>query len=164
MVRKAPKTGGGTRATASLAALSIAYTVHTYRHDRAADCYGLEAARAMSVAPGRVLKTLLASVDGEIVVGVVPVSSQLDLKALASSVGGKRGVMAEPGAAERASGYVIGGISPLGQRNQHRTVVDTSAMEWTTVFVSGGKRGLEIELRPSDLVLAVRAVTAPIAR
>ena len=112
----------------------------------------------------RVFKTLLADVDGRLVVGVVPVTSQLDLKALAAAVGGKRAVMADPAAGERATGYVVGGISPIGQRRRHPTVVDTSVGDWETVFVSGGKRGFEIELAPVDLVAATGATSAGIRR
>src|SRR5215213_4196110 len=164
MARRDSRVRGATPATAALTAPSIPYAVHTYRHDPAATSYGLEAARALAVAPQRVFKTLLALVDDEPVVGVVSVSSRLDLKALAAAVGLKRAVMAAPAVAERVSGYVVGGISPLGQRKQHRTVVDSSAMGWPTVYVSGGKRGLEIELTPSELVTATAAITAPIGR
>lgn len=160
----ARKTTGGTPATVALAALGVTYAVHSYRHDPSADSYGREAAEALGIDPGRVLKTLVADVDGELVVAVVPVSGRLDLKALAAAVGGKRAVMADPAVAARATGYVGGGISPIGQRRQHRTVVDATAMGRPTVHVSGGRRGFEIELSPEDLVEVTRAVTAAIAR
>ena len=108
-------------------------------------------------------KTLVAEVDGALTVGVVPVSATLDLKKLAGAVGGKRARMADVAAAERATGYVAGGISPLGQRKRLPTVIDESAQRWETVFCSGGRRGLEIELAPGDLVRLCGATVAPIA-
>ncbi|WP_156756682.1 Cys-tRNA(Pro) deacylase [Actinokineospora pegani] len=155
--------GRGTPATALLAKREVTHSVHTYEHDPRAESYGLEAAEAMGVEPARVFKTLLADVDGVLVVGVVPVSAQLDLKALAAAVGGKKGRMAEVAAAERATGYVAGGISPLGQKRLLRTVVDESALGFSTVFCSGGRRGLEVELAPGDLVGLTRGVVASIA-
>lgn len=157
----------GTSATPAILALiraGVPYTVHGYEHDPAAPSYGVEAAASLGVDPERVLKTLVAAVDGVLTVGVVPVSGQLDVKALAAAVGGKRATMAEPAVAERATGYVVGGISPVVQRRRLRTVVDDSALRCSTVFVSGGRRGLEIELSPSDLVAVTSAITAPIAR
>lgn len=148
----------------ALARAGVAFTVHTYEHDPATASYGEEAASALGVEPGRVFKTLLADVDGRLVVGVVPVSAQLDLKALAAAAGGKKAAMADPATAERATGYVIGGISPLGQKRRHPTVVDESAAEHGTVFVSGGKRGLEIELAPADLVVQTGATLARVRR
>ena len=155
--------GRGTPATALLAKQRIAHTVHTYDHDPRHTSYGLEASDALGVTPERVFKTLVAEVDGALTVGVVPVGGQLDLKALAAAAGGKKAVMAEVAAAERATGYVAGGISPLGQRKRLPVVVDASAMEFPTVFCSGGRRGLEIELAPADLVRAAGAVVAAIA-
>ncbi len=122
------------------------------------------AAAALGVEPERMLKTLLAQVDGRLVCGVVPVSGSLDLKALAAAVGGKRAEMAEPAAAERSTGYVVGGISPLGQKGRLRTVVDETAELRETVFVSGGRRGLSVELAPADLVRLTGAVLADVAR
>jgi len=104
------------------------------------------------------------SVDGRLVVGMVPVSGQLDLKAVAAAVGGKRAAMADPAAAERATGYVVGGISPVGQRRPHRTVLDAIALSYGTVYVSGGRRGLDLGLSPGELVRVTGAVVAPIAR
>lgn len=154
----------GTPATVALTRAGIAFTVHTYEHDPAAPSYGLEAAEVLGLDPGSVLKTLLATVDGGLVVGVVPVSGQLDLKALAAAVGGKKAVMADPAVAERATGYVVGGISPVGQRRRHPTVLDTSALTRDRVYVSGGRRGLDLGLSPADLVRVTDARTAPIAR
>lgn len=135
-----------------------------YRHDPRSQSYGIEAAKELGVEPERVFKTLLVDVDGSLVVGVVPVNAQLDLKLLASAVGGKRAAMAELARAERATGYVAGGISPLGQRTAHPTVIDDSALEQATMLVSGGRRGLDIELSPADLITLTNARIAPIAR
>jgi Cys-tRNA(Pro)/Cys-tRNA(Cys) deacylase len=142
----------------------VDFTVHAYVHDPAAASYGTEAAEAMGVTPHRVFKTLLADVDGKLTVAVVPVSGQLDLKALAAAVGGKRAAMADAAAAERTTGYVVGGISPLGQRKKLPTVIDESALEYDTIFCSAGRRGLEIELAPADLVRLTAARTAPLRR
>ena len=156
--------GRGTAATDLLTRQGIPYTVHTYDHDPRHGSYGAEAAQALGVAVGRVFKTLVAAVDGTLTVGVVPVPAQLDLKALAAAVGGKKAAMADPAAAERATGYVTGGISPLGQRRRLRVVIDATALEFPTVYCSGGRRGLEIELAPGDLVRAANAAVAPISR
>jgi len=156
--------GAGTPATVALTQAKVPFTVHAYEHDPAAEAYGPEAAEAMGVPPERVFKTLLADVDGRLAVAVVPVSGRLDLKALASALDGKKAAMAEPAAAERATGYVVGGISPLGQRRKLPTVVDESALGFDTVFCSAGRRGLEIELAPADLVELADARTAPIGR
>jgi Cys-tRNA(Pro)/Cys-tRNA(Cys) deacylase len=156
--------GRGTPATALLAKLGIAHSVHTYDHDPRRGSYGLEASDALGVAPQRVFKTLVAEVDGALTVGVVPVAGQLDLKALAAAAGGKKAVMADVAAAERATGYVAGGISPVGQRKRLPVVIDSSALEFPTVFCSGGRRGLQIELAPADLVKAAGAVVSPIAQ
>ncbi len=153
----------GTPATALLVKRGVAYTLHSYRHDPRAETFGDEAAAALGVEPQRIFKTLIASVDGTLVCGVVPVAGRLDLKALASAVGGKRAELAEPAAAARATGYVIGGISPLGQRSRLRVVVDDSAAGFETVFVSAGRRGLQVELSPGDLLELAPAVLAPIA-
>ncbi len=158
------RSAGGTPATVALGRAGVDFELHRYEHDPASTSYGDEAAERLGLDPTRVLKTLLASVDGRLVVGVVPVAAQLDLKALASAVGGKKAVMADPAEAERATGYVVGGISPVGQRKSHPTVVDESALTHPTVFVSAGRRGLDLELLPQDLVRAARATTAPISR
>ena len=159
-----PVAGRGTPATALLARQRIAHTVHAYSHDPRRGSYGLEASDALGIAPERVFKTLVAEVDGNLTVGVVPVAGQLDLKALAAAAGGKKAAMADVAAAERATGYVAGGISPLGQRRRLPVVVDVSALEFPTVFCSGGRRGLEIELAPADLVRAAGATVAVISQ
>jgi Cys-tRNA(Pro)/Cys-tRNA(Cys) deacylase len=154
--------GRGTTATVALERAGIAFTVHEYAHDPRAASYGREASEALGVSADRVFKTLIASVDGGLVAGMVPVEGQLDLKALAAAAGGKRAVMAEVAAAERATGYVAGGISPVGQRKRLPVVLDTSALAFGTVFCSGGRRGLEIELAPGDLIRAAGATVASI--
>lgn len=156
--------GEATPALRAVQQAGVAHTVHRYDHDPDAGSYGQEAADVLGVDPGRVLKTLVAEVDGTLCVAVVPVSHQLDLKALATALGGKRAAMADQQKAQRATGYVLGGISPLGQRQRLRTVVDSSALEHATVHVSAGRRGLEVELAPADLVRLTAAVTAPLAR
>jgi Cys-tRNA(Pro)/Cys-tRNA(Cys) deacylase len=155
---------GGTPATVALTRAGIAFTEHSYAHDPGASSYGLEAAEVLGLDPQRVLKTLVATVDDRLVVAVVPVSGHLDLKAVAAAVGGKKAAMADPAAAERATGYVVGGISPVGQRRAHATVVDASALQHDTVYVSGGRRGLDLGLAPGDLVRVTGAVVAPVAR
>ncbi len=154
--------GRGTPATIALNRAGIAFTVHEYAHDPRHESYGLEASQALGVPAERMFKTLVAEVDGALVVGVVPVPGQLDLKALAAACGGKRAVMAQVSAAERATGYVAGGISPVGQRKRLPVLLDASAMAYATVFCSGGRRGLEIELAPADLVRAADATVASI--
>jgi Cys-tRNA(Pro)/Cys-tRNA(Cys) deacylase len=141
----------------------IAHQMHRYQHDPRTESYGAEAAAALGVDPSRCFKTLVATVDGVLTVAVVPVTGSLDLKALAGALNGKRAAMADPVQAERTTGYVRGGISPLGQRRPLPTVVDTSARAHETVYVSAGRRGLEIELAPADLVRLTNATVAPIA-
>ncbi|MFJ6644940.1 Cys-tRNA(Pro) deacylase [Streptomyces sp. NPDC091290] len=162
--KKKQQPGGGTPATVALTAAGVAYTVHSYEHDPAHPSYGEEAAQAMGVSPDRVFKTLVADVDGTLTVAVVPVAGQLDLKALAAAVGGKRAAMADPALAERTTGYVRGGISPLGQRKKLPTVLDASASGHDTICVSAGRRGLEVELSPTDLAALTGAVLAPVGR
>jgi Cys-tRNA(Pro)/Cys-tRNA(Cys) deacylase len=162
--QKKQQQSGGTPATVALTAAGTAYTVHSYDHDPSHPSYGEEAAEAMGVSPDRVFKTLVADVDGTLTVAVVPVAGQLDLKALASAVGGKRAAMADPSLAERTTGYVRGGISPLGQRKKLPTVLDASASAHATICVSAGRRGLEVELSPEDLTGLTEAVVAPIGR
>ena len=155
----------GTPATVALTRAGIAFTVHEYHHDPAAPSFGQEAAAALGVEPDRVFKTLLAEVDGVgLVVGIVPVSGSLDLKSLAAAVGGKRATMAPPALAERRTGYVVGGISPIGQRTPLPTVIDETAQLWDTVFVSGGRRGLDLELSPEDLAVITDAAFEDISR
>jgi Cys-tRNA(Pro)/Cys-tRNA(Cys) deacylase len=161
------KTGGtgGTPATVALEKAGAAFTVHAYAHDPASGLsYGDEAAAALGTSPEQVFKTLVAEVDGALTVAIVPVAGSLDLKALAAAAGGKRAVKADPAAAERSTGYVLGGISPLGQRKALPTVLDASALAFRTVFVSAGKRGLEVELAPADLQSLTSATLASIAR
>ncbi|MBV7694918.1 Cys-tRNA(Pro) deacylase [Streptomyces sp. TRM70350] len=155
---------GGTPATVALTAAGVDFTTHSYDHDPSHPSYGEEAAEAMGVSPDRVFKTLVADVDGTLTVAVVPVAGTLDLKALASAVGGKRATMADPSLAERTTGYVRGGISPLGQRRKLPTVLDASASTHATICVSAGRRGLEVELSPDDLAKLTEATLAPIGR
>jgi Cys-tRNA(Pro)/Cys-tRNA(Cys) deacylase len=150
-----------TPATALLDKNRISYRLHSYSHQEG-QAYGPEAAQALGIDPRRVFKTLVAEVDGTLTVGVLPVTTTLDLKALAAAVGGKRAKMAEVSAAERATGYVAGGISPLGQRKRIRLVLDASAADHDSVFCSAGRRGLEVELSPADLVTLTDATVAPI--
>ncbi|OIJ89046.1 Cys-tRNA(Pro) deacylase [Streptomyces colonosanans] len=158
------KGAGGTPATVALTAAGVEFTVHSYDHDPSHPSYGDEAAEAMGVSPDRVFKTLVADVDGALVVGVVPVAGSLDLKALAAAVGGKKAAMADPALAERTTGYVRGGISPLGQRKRLRTVLDESASSHATICVSAGRRGLEVEVSPADLANLTQAALARIGR
>lgn len=153
----------GTPATALLAKAGVAFTLHPYEHDRRAEAYGEEAAAALGVAAERIFKTLIATVDRQLACGVVPVAGRLDLKAFAAAVGGKKAELADPAAAARATGYVVGGISPLGQKGRRPIVLDASAAQFPTVFVSAGKRGLQIELPPDDLLRLAPATLAAIA-
>lgn len=146
-----------------LAKLGIAFTLHPYDHDPRSDSYGEEAANALGVEPARIFKTLVATVDGRLACAVVPVAGRLDLKALAAALGGKRAALAEPAAAARATGYVVGGISPIGQKGRLPVVIDRSAADFPTVYVSAGRRGLQAELAPDDLVRAASATLARIA-
>lgn len=154
----------GTPATAALRAAGIPFTEHAYEHDPANRDFGMEAATALGLDPDQVFKTLLADVDGRLVVGIVPVTGKLDLKALAAAVGGKKATMADPAVAERRTGYVVGGISPIGQKSRHETVLDETAELWDVVYVSGGRRGFDLGLAPADLIRATDAVVADIAR
>ena len=154
----------GTPATVALVAAGIPFTEHEYAHDPGNTNFGLEAADVLGLDPGQVFKTLMADVDGRLVVAIVPVSGKLDLKALAAAVGGKKAEMADPKLAERRTGYVVGGISPIGQKTEHPTVLDETAELYDTVFVSGGRRGFDIELTPADLVRATSAIVTAIGR
>jgi Cys-tRNA(Pro)/Cys-tRNA(Cys) deacylase len=156
--------GRGTRATDLLARLKIAHTVHRYEHDPRGGGYGLEAAAALGMPPERVFKTLIAEVDERLVVAVVPVAGSLDQKAQAGAAGGKKARMADPAAAERATGYVTGGISPIGQRRSLPAVLDATALTFDTILVSAGQRGLEIEIAPADLIRAAGAGVATIGK
>jgi len=150
----------GTPATAALAAAGVPFVLHPYTHDPSAASYGAEAAEALGIDPSRVFKTLMVEVEGRLAVGIVPVSGTLDLKAFAIALGAKKAAMADPAAAQRRTGYVLGGISPLGQRLPSPTVLDSSAVGLQTLLVSGGRRGLDIELAPADLIRLTQAVTA----
>lgn len=154
-----------TQATRTAAKAGVAFELHEYVHDAGGggEGYGLEAAAKLGLEPARVFKTLVVEAEGP-VVACVPVTGQLDLKALAAAVGAKRAAMADPKDAERLTGYVTGAISPVGQRRRLRTVLDASAEEFGTVFVSAGRRGLEIELAPGDLAALTGATFAPVAR
>jgi Cys-tRNA(Pro)/Cys-tRNA(Cys) deacylase len=164
MAKKGPT---GTPALVTLEKSGIVFRVHTFEQD-SADArdrggYGLAAAAAIGVDPARVFKTLIATVDGRPAVAVVPVDHQVSLKALAAALHAKRAEIASPPAAERLTGYVVGGISPFGQKRRSLTVVDDSALTYPTIFVSGGRRGLDVELSPEDFVRLLDATVAPIA-
>lgn len=142
----------------------IAHKVHKYTHDKQAASYGLEAAEKLSLAPEQVFKTLVAELDtGALVVVVVPVTHQLNLKQLAKAAGAKKAQMGNPQKVERTTGYVLGGVSPLGQKKALPTFIDASAEPFDTIYVSAGKRGLEIELSPQDLAGLTRGKFAPLA-
>jgi len=163
-----PDASHGTPATVALTRAGIAFVPHTYTHDPSVSGYGREAADALGVDRDRVFKTLLAQIDGPtpdgvLVVGIVPVSGQLDLKALATAVGAKRARLADPALAVRKTGYVLGGISPMGQKTPLATVLDDTAELFDTVYVSGGRRGFDVELSPADLLKATAGILAPIA-
>ncbi|HZB30417.1 MAG TPA: Cys-tRNA(Pro) deacylase [Streptosporangiaceae bacterium] len=161
------RTGGGTPATTAAAMAKISYRLHSYAAGAHAEGgqkpYGEAAADALGVPYERLFKTLLAEVDGDPTVALVPVSADLDLKALATAAGGKRAKLAEPRTAERVTGYVVGGISPLGQRRRLPTIMDATASGLATIFVSAGRRGLQIELAPADLIRLTAARLAAIA-
>ncbi|THJ65488.1 Cys-tRNA(Pro) deacylase [Arthrobacter echini] len=153
----------GTPALAALTAAQVPFTERPYTHEEGAPSYGLEAAAALGVDPVRVFKTLMTSVDGALACAVVPVDGSLDLKALAAVLGGRKAALADPAVAERRTGYVLGGISPIGQRQRSPVVVDVSVLDHATVLVSGGRRGLDIELAPTDLLAVTGARLAAIA-
>lgn len=162
----AKKSGAATTAaTKVLSAAGAWFALHPYSHTEGATDFGDEAARATGTDPHRIFKTLLAEVGGSLVVAVVPVAGMLDLKALASHLGAKKAAMADPKAAERATGMVVGAISPLGQKSHHHTVVDASAEQFDTILVSAGRRGLQLEVAPADLIgILPAAEFADIAR
>jgi len=152
-----------TPACAALDRAGVAYGVHPYEHDAAAESFGLEAAELLGIEPGLVFKTLMAETsDGELVVAIVPVTGSLNLKKLARTIGAKRASMADPSEAERSSGYVVGGISPLGQRTPQRTFIDESALLHDRIYVSGGRRGLDLSLDPTDLIAVLDAKSCEI--
>lgn len=145
----------------------VSHTVHTYAHDPESRDYGREASEALGVTPDRMFKTLLVSLQGgkhPLAAAMVPVAGQLDLKALASAAGAKKAAMADPADAERATGYVVGGISPLGQKKRLPAFIDATALAFKTIYVSAGKRGLQIELSPGDLIRLCGAAAADIRR
>lgn len=161
---KAKQPTAGTPAVLALRRAGVDHRVLTYDHDPRAESFGLEAAHALGLEPAIVFKTLLVEADGSLAVVIVPVDTTVDLKAAAVALGAKRAVMADPAAAERATGYVVGGISPLGQKKAHRTVIDESARSLAGMLVSGGRRGVDVELAPADLAALTRGAFAPIAR
>ncbi|MBZ2169620.1 Cys-tRNA(Pro) deacylase [Marinobacter sp. F4216] len=141
----------------------VAFRVHEYEHDPDSQSYGLEAAQKMDVEPARVFKTLVVLVDGKsMTVGIVPVQTQLSLKRIAKATSGKKATMADPKAVERSTGYILGGVSPLGQKRPLKTFIDQSAESFETIFVSAGRRGLEIELSPQDLSALLNAAFVPL--
>ena len=154
----------GTPATIALTAAGVRFLPHAYDHDPATTNYGTEAATALGLDPDQVFKTLLADVDGHLVVAIVPVTGMLDLRALARAIGGKKAVMADPAVAQRKTGYILGGISPIGQKKSHPTVLDETAELFDTIYVSGGRRGFDIELAPKDLLAITAGSVAAIAR
>ena len=153
-----------TRAILTAIRAGIPHDVHEYEHNASAHSYGLEAAAALGVPVERVFKTLIAVVEGGYVVAIVPVARQLNLRALAEATGGKRAEMAGPADAERVTGYVQGGISPLGQRKSLPTFLDRSALGHATIYVSAGRRGLNISLDPHDLMHLTRAICVPLVQ
>ncbi|MEU8235856.1 Cys-tRNA(Pro) deacylase [Actinoplanes sp. NPDC048967] len=156
------KKAAGTPATVLLTAQKVAHELHPYDVSPDAPHYGALVAAALGVDPAVLFKTLIAEVDGTLTVAVVPVTGDLDLKALAAAAGGKRAVLADRAAAERSSGYVRGGISPLGQRKRLATVIDDSALGLELMYVSAGRRGLQVSLAPADLIRLTAATTAQI--
>ena len=141
----------------------IAHTIHSYQHDPQCAAYGLEAAEKLSMPPSRVFKTLLAQLDDrELLVVIVPVAAQLNMKLLAKAAGGRKAAMADKVAVEKTTGYVLGGISPLGQKKKLRTFLHQAALAQTTILVSAGRRGLEIELAPADLLRATKGTAVPL--
>jgi Cys-tRNA(Pro)/Cys-tRNA(Cys) deacylase len=155
---------GSTPAIAKVLEAGIAHRVHRIAPGPSAVTYGQAAADGLAVDPARVFKTLVCSVRGQGVVAVVPVTGELDLKALAGALGAKEAELADRARAERSTGSVVGGISPIGPKRRLLTVIDLSALGWDTIFVSGGRRGLELELAPTDLVNITDGQTAPVAR
>ncbi len=153
-----------TPATVALERAGVSYTPHVYDHHESATNFGEEAAAALGLREEQVFKTLVVSVDGALAVAIVPVANRLDLKAIAAAVGGKKATLADPALAEKRTGYVVGGISPVGQKSRIRTVLDESALAYDSIFVSGGRRGFDIEVAPADLARVTEAISAAIAR
>jgi len=143
----------------------ITHKVHEYAHDSSSESYGLEAAEKLGIPESRVFKTLVVSLDSkELAVGVIPVSSMLSMKLIAKAAGAKKAKMAEPSEVERSTGYVLGGVSPLGQKKRLKTIIDSSAKHHSTIYISAGRRGLEIELSPDDLIKLVNGDLAEICQ
>jgi Cys-tRNA(Pro)/Cys-tRNA(Cys) deacylase len=163
MAGRKPPVPRTTPALAALVAAGLPFTPRPYQHIDGVTAYGLEAAAALGVDPDRVFKTLMTSADGDLVTAVVPVSGSLDLKALARALRARKVTLADPVLAQRRTGYILGGISPLGQRHPSPVVVDESALSHSSILVSAGRRGLDVELAPEDLISATRASTALIA-
>ena len=164
MAKKSSTAGPTTAATTALSRAGVAFVPHAYTHDPAVTDFGAEAAAALGIDAARVFKTLMVDTDAGLGIGIVPVSGMLDLKALASALGGKKAAMADLAIAERKSGYVVGGISPFGQRTALPTVLDDSALDFDTILVSGGRRGFDIEIAPADLLAVTRGMAARIRR
>ena len=164
MTKKSKHSETGTGAILALQKAGITPVIHTYEHDERAQAWGLEAAQALGLDPARVFKTLLVSHEKALAVVVIPVASRLDLKAIAKQLGWKKAELADPALAQRTTGYVVGGISPLGQKKALPTLIDTSAATHETVFVSGGRRGLDLELDPQVLAQLTKASFAEVAK
>jgi ybaK/ebsC protein len=164
MAKKSKHSETGTGAILALQKAGITPVIHTYEHDERAQAWGLEAAQALGLDPARVFKTLLVSHEKALAVVVIPVASRLDLKAIAKQLGWKKAQLADPALAQRTTGYVVGGISPLGQKKALPTLIDTSAATHETVFVSGGRRGLDLELDPQVLAQLTKASFAEVAK
>ncbi|MFW7413448.1 Cys-tRNA(Pro) deacylase [Demequina sp. SO4-18] len=161
----ASQDSASTPAVAALIAADVTYTLHPYEHDPSSELsYGDEAAHALRAAPERVFKTLCVKADDALHLAIVPVAGSLDLKAVARALGVKKAIMADPDDAERVTGYVLGGISPVGGRKKLPAIIDSSAFDHDQIYVSGGRRGLDIELAPADLVAVTDAASAPIAK
>ena len=161
---KQGSSGASTPATVALTRAGVPFTVHAYEHDPRAASFGQEAADALGLSVAEVFKTLMAMVDGQPVVGIVPVSGSLDLKALAAAAGGRRADLADAAVAQRLTGYVVGGISPIGQKKAVPTFLDESARTLPTIYVSGGRRGLDLGVAPDDLLRVTRGAYARIGR
>lgn len=164
MAKKSKRSEAGTGAILALQKAGITPVIHTYEHDERAQAWGLEAAQALGLDPARVFKTLLVSHEKSLAVVVIPVASRLDLKAIAKQLGWKKAQLADPDLAQRTTGYVVGGISPLGQKKALPTLIDASAATHETVFVSGGRRGLDLELDPQVLAQLTKASFAEVAK
>lgn len=151
-----------TRATQALAQAGISFTVHSYGYDPGAERVGLQAAEALGEDPSRVLKTLMAEVDGKPVCCIVPSHREVSMKKLAAAFRGKSAAMMKPADAERLTGYHVGGISPFGQRKIVPTVIEETALSQALVFINGGQRGLQVRLAPKDAQAALKAIAAPL--